>query len=209
MIWFVVALTAVCAAFSGTYIYSGDIWAATIAGALPALLYMAGLAVRAVCATASRICRIAVLLVALVILAGVSTQFAVMTSNTRWQHEQLQVIRSSIDRSMLMSTLFHHASPAFVAYHQQRAHKKHTIAEVFEAAWDSCDWSAPVVYLDSPPESLQVYASAGPGGAMILTGVSMAARGGDADFRNVNGATGFVQSRLTLSKEGMAYENEN
>ncbi len=32
MTWFLVTLVVVCASFSGTYLYTGDIWAAFFAG---------------------------------------------------------------------------------------------------------------------------------------------------------------------------------
>jgi hypothetical protein len=209
MTWLIVAVVVVCAAFSGTFIYTGDIWTAAFAGGIPALLYMTGLAMQAAWTPASRGRRIAVVIVAIVALTGVSAQFTVMCSRTRWQCSQLMTIRRSIDRGILMSTLFDHASPAFVTYQQQRPARKRTIAEVFKASWDGRDWRADQVFLESAPESLNGYACIGGRGDVVLTGVSNLTRGADPNFQNINGRTGFVQSRLHLTAEGMDYENEN
>jgi hypothetical protein len=209
MIWLAVAVVVVCAAFSGAYMYTGDIWTAAFAGGIPALLYMTGLAIQAAWTPASRGRRIAVVIVAAVALTGISAQFTVMCSRTRWQCTQLVTIRKTIDRSLLMSTLFDHASPVFVSYQQQRPNRKYSIADIFRASWDGRDWDASQVFLDSPPESLKVHACIGKRGDVVLTGVSVLTRGTDPDFRNVNGTAGYVQSRLHLTAEGMSYENEN
>jgi hypothetical protein len=209
MVWLIVSVVVVCGAFSGTYIYTGDIWSAMFAGGIPTLVYMAGLAIRASRPPAGRGRRIAVLAVSILVLTGISAQFAVMCSRTRWQSNELVVIRKSLDRTMLMSTLFDHASPAFVAYQQQRVHGRHTVADFFKAACDTCDWSVPLTVIETLPESLKVYASAGPTGSVELIGVSVLMKGFDPNFRNVNGSTGFIQSHLYLTPEGMAYADEN
>jgi hypothetical protein len=209
MTWLVIAVVAVCGAFSGTYIFTGDIWTAAFAGGIPAMLYMTGLAGQAACKPASIRCRIAVILVTVVVLTGISAQFMVLSSRTRWQSTQLVNTRRSLDRDMLMSSLFDHASPVFVAFQRQRPTRRHTVADIFKASWDRRQWDSPQVFLDSVPESLKVYASIGARGEVVLTGMSVMTRGADSNFRNINGTTGFVQSRLYLTGEGMSYENEN
>lgn len=209
MVWLIVAIVVVCGSFSGAFLYTGDVWTAFFAGGIPALVYLAGLGFRVCLDTRNRSCRLAVLVVAVVILTGVSAQFMVMSSGTRWQAAELSKIRTTIDRSILESTLYNHAMPVFVAYHRQDPGVARPLAEVFRGAWDGKDWGVPAVFLDSPPESLRVFASFSPDGDVILTSMSVAAPGARKDFPNVNGSTGYAQARLHLTAEGMTYEIEN
>ncbi len=209
MIWLVAAVVTVCATFSGTYISTGDIWTAAFAGGIPALLYMTGLAVHATCTTASLRCRAAVILVAVVFLSGISAEFMVLSSHTRWQADQMVISGEVIDRGILMTSLFDAASPAFVSFQQQSQRHKRPVGEVFKAAWDNRDWTAEVVRLESPSERITIFASPNPDGSVWLTGVALVTKGGDPNFANVNGTSGFLQSRLCLSSRGMNYEIEN
>ena len=209
MIWLIVTTVVVCAAFSGTYLTTGDIWSAFFAGGIPALLYMTGLAVQAVCRPAGRCCRIAILVVALVVLSSVSAQFVVMSSCTRWQSERMVTIGETTDRSALMAEMFDRASPAFYAYQKQGQRKKHSMAEVFKAGWQGRDWQTPATLLDGPTERTRIYASIAHDGSVVLRGVALVTRGADPQFANVNGTSGYVQSRLHLSSRGMDYEIEN
>jgi len=209
MIWFIVTTVVVCASFSGTYLTTGDIWSACFAGGIPALLYMTGLTVQALCRPAGRCCRIAILLVALTVLTGVSAQFVVMSSCTRWQSDRMVSIGASCDRSEIMAALFDRASPAFYAFQKQGLRKKHSLADVFKAGWQGRDWHAPAALLDSPTERTRIYASIARDGSVVLTGVAVVTKGSDPQFTNVNGTSGHLQSRLHLSAKGMDYEIEN
>lgn len=209
MIVLVVALVVVCAAFSGTYISTGDIWTALFAGGIPALLYMTGLAVQATCKTSSRGCRVAVGMVAVVILTGVSAQFMIVSSLTRGQTAVIAVWSETFDRSAVMSSLFEHASPVFVSFQQQGGRKRHSVAEIFKDSWKGRDWASPLVYLDSPSERLKIYASTNADGSVMLTGVAAVTKGADPNFANANGTSGYLQSRLCVSPQGMTYEIEN
>lgn len=209
MIWLVVALVGVCAAFSGTYMYTGDIWTATFAGGIPALFYMAGLAVRATCSTASRACRIAVMMVAITVLTGVSAQFMVLSSRTRWQSDQMVGFGESLDRRAMMCTLFSTASPVFASYQHQATRKKRSVADAFKAACTTADWKDGVARLESPSERVNVYASETPDGAIMLTAVAVVTHGEDPGFVNVDGTKGFLQSRVCIHARGMSYEIEN
>lgn len=209
MTWLIVAVVTVCATFSGTYIYTGDIWTAAFAGGVPALIYMTGLAVHASCRTACPRCRAAVILVAVVFLSGISAQFMVLSSRTRWQTDQMVISGEVIDRGILMTSLFDAASPAFVSFQQQSQRQKRPVGEVFKAAWGNRDWKADVVQLESPSERIKIFALPNSDGTVWLTGVALVTKGGDPTFANVNGTTGFLQSRLCLSPSGMNYEIEN
>lgn len=209
MTWFLVTLVVVCASFSGTYLYTGDIWAAFFAGGIPSLIYMAGLGFNACLGSRNRFCRLAVLVVSVVILTGVSAEFMVMSSATRWQSSYLDEIRVYLERGMTKGALLNVATPVFAAYHRQQGDVREPLADVFRDAWDGRDWRASNVYLESPPESLRVYASIGTDGSITITGMSSRVGGADPGFHNVDGSIGYTQSRLHLTTEGMTYEEEN
>lgn len=209
MIWLIVTTVFVCAAFSGTYLATGDIWSAFLAGGIPALLYMLGLTVQAICRPAGRCCRVATLVVALVVLTGVSAQFVVMSSCTRWRSDRMVSLGITNDRSEIMAALFEKASPTFYAFENQGQRRKQSMADVFKAMWHERDWRSPAVLLDSPSERTRIYASIARDGSVMLTGVALVTAGTDPQFTNVNGTSGHVQSRLHLSAKGMDYEIEN
>lgn len=209
MIWFIVTLVVVCASFSGTYLYTGDIWSAFFAGGIPSLIYMGGLGFRACVDTRSRYCRLAVLVVSVVILTGVSAEFMVMSSGTRWSSHMLDEFVLEADRGMAKGALLSMATPAFTAYHRQQGDSVETLASVFTHAWDGREWTAPVTFLCSAPESVRVYASIATDGSIVLSAMSVRSRGSDPGFRNIDGSLGHIQGRLHLTTEGMTYEEEN
>ncbi len=209
VVWLVIAMVVTCGTFSGVYITTGDIWTAALAGGIPALIYMAGLTVHATCTPASRRCRIAVMLVAVTVLTGISAEFMVLSSRTRWQADMIAGTGVSYDRSAMMSALFSTASPVFASYQQQPQRKRRAMAEIFKDSWSTRDWTTGMVTLDGPSERVNVYASTTPDGAIVLTAVAAVTPGGDAAFANVNGCIGRLQSRLLLNGKGMSYEIEN
>lgn len=209
MVWLVVASISMCGTFSGVYITTGDIWTATIAGGIPALVYLVGLTVYALCSPASRGCRVAVITVAVAVLTGISAQFMVLSSTTRWRTDQMVGNGASYDRSAMMCALFSTASPVFAAYQERSPRKKASVADTFKASRTTLDWSDGVVRLESPSERVNVYASATPEGAIVLTAVAAVSKGEDPGFVNVNGTVGYLQSRVCVTAMGMAYEIDN
>jgi hypothetical protein len=209
MIWLTVAVIVVCAAFSGTYLTTGDIWTAVFAGGIPALFYMVGLAFQAVRQSKGKGGRIVVLVVAFIVLTGVSAQFVIISSTTRWQTDQVAGSGESIDRGTMMIELFERATPVFYEFQKQGQRKKHSVAELFRSAWGGRDWQGQAVFLESPSERRKVYASLADDGSVVLTGVCLLTKGSDASFANVNGTSGYAQSRVHLTARGMDYEIEN
>lgn len=208
-VWLVVATVAVCGTFSGVYITTGDIWTATFAGGLPALLYGVGLTVHALCAPASRVCRIAVITVAVTLLTGISAQFMILSSNSRWRSDQMVGMGESYDRGAMMCALFSTASPVFASYQERSPRKRIPVADVFKASRKTLEWTEGVARLESPSERVNVYASSTSPGAIIFTAVATITKGKDPGFVNLNGTVGYLQSRVCVTPMGMAYEIDN
>lgn len=208
-IWLVVATVGVCGTFSGVYITTGDIWTASFAGGLPALLYGVGLTVHALCAPASRACRVAVIMVAVTILTGISAQFVILSSTTRWRSERMVGFGESYDRGAMMCALFSTASPVFASYQERSPRKRISVADAFKATRTTLEWTDGTARLASPSERVNVYASSTTPGAIIFTAVATITKGKDPGFMNLNGTVGYLQSRVCVTATGMAYEIDN
>jgi hypothetical protein len=207
--WLVVAIIAVCAGFVGTYHVSGNIWEAmNVAGGL-AFFYIAGLLIRATRPPVSGRQRAVVLGLSALLLTGVAGHWIVVSSMTRWQNAQLQDIRRRVEYGVMVSHMYNQASPVFATYHRQLPIEKRSLTEVFLSEHPTLDCENHLLMLDSLNDGLKVFATTYGDSRIILTCVSGITAGAEARFRNFDGRTGYMQSRVHLTPNGIDYETQN
>jgi len=209
LLWLVLSICAVGAAFSGTYIATGDIWDAMDASGVLVFLFLAALLIRATRPPVTTKQRVIAIGLSVLLLTGVAGQWIVMKSMTRWQYTQLQDIRKRIEYGMMVSYMYDHAAPAFAAYHRQPSPEKQSLTSLFQSQNPALDSETHLLILDSLANGLKVYATVYGDSRVILTTVSGITQGAEARFRNFDGRTGFLQSRLLMTPEGMDYETQN
>jgi hypothetical protein len=207
--WLVVTIIVVCGAFAATFFSTGDIWNAMFAAGIPACIFIAGLLFRFTRQLPTRRQRVLVLVLAAVALTGAAGHWVVMHSMTRWQHNEICVIRDRIQRSMMVSAMFDRATPAFAEYHRQRFPENRTMTEVFAELHPAMAGTAGTVMLDSLDGGVKVFAKNAWNSVVVLTSVGGVGRGTDPEFRNIDGRSGYLQACLRLTPEGMVYEIQN
>ena len=207
--WLLGTTVVVCGAFAVTFFSTGNIWDAMFAAGIPVCIFIAGLLIHFTRQLPTRGQRVFVLVLAAVALSGAAGHWVVMNSMTRWQHEELCVIRDRMQRSMMVSAMYDNATPAFAAYHRQRFPENNTMSEVFSALHPAMEGTAGTVMLDSLDGGVKVYAKSAWNSVVILTSVGGIGRGTDPEFRNIDGRYGYLQACLRLTPEGMVYEVQN
>ena len=201
--WLLVTIIVVCGAFAGTYLTTGGIWDAMFAAGIPVCLFLTGLLVRTTRQLSTRTQRMLVLVLAAVALTGAAGNWMVMNSMTRWQHDELYVHRDRMQRSMMVSAMYDHATPAFAAYRRQRFPENRSMSEVFTELHPAAAGSAVDVMLDSLDGGVKVYGKCAWNSVVILTSVGGVGRGTDPEFRNIDGRYGYHQACLRLTPEGV------
>lgn len=209
MRWLLVTIVVVCGVFAVTFFTTGDIWNAMFAGGIPVCVFITGLLVHTIRQLPKRGQRVLVLVIAAVALTGAAGHWVVMNSMTRWQHEELCVIRDRMQRTMMVSAMYDNATPAFATYHRQRFPENRTMTEVFSELHPGVAGTAGTVLLDSLDGGVKVYAKNAWNSVVILTSVGGVGRGTDPEFRNIDGRYGYLQACLRLTPEGMVYEIQN
>jgi hypothetical protein len=132
-----------------------------------------------------------------------------MHSMTRWQHDQMVMIRDRMQRSFMVSALYDRATPVFGTFHGQHFPENKSMTEVFAESYPEIVERGAPVLLDSLDSGVKVYAKSTWGAMVVLTSVSSVGHGEDPEFRNVDGRHGYLQSCLRLTPEGMVYEVQN
>jgi len=209
VLWLAGSICAVGAAFAATYFATGNIWDATNAAGVLSFLFMAALLVRATRPPVTTKQRAVVLVLSVLLLTGVAGHWIVMSSMTRWQYSQLQEIRKRIEYGVMVSHMYDHAAPVFAAYHRQPTPQKRSLVQFFLSQNPALDQESHLLLVDSLTNGLKVFATVHGDSRIILTSVSGITAGGEARFRNFDGRTGFLQSRLHVTPEGMDYETQN
>lgn len=209
LLWLVLSICAVGAGFAGTYYGTGNIWdAMNVAGVL-VFLFLTALLIRTTRPPVTIKQRVVILAISALLLTGVTGHWIVMNSMTQWQYSQLQDIRKRMEYSLMVSYMYDHAAPVFAAYHRQPSPAKRSLAEVFLSQNPALDSETHLLMLDSLTNGLKVFATTYGDSRVILTGVSGITPGTEARFRNFDGRTGFMQSRVHMTPKGMEYEIQN
>jgi hypothetical protein len=209
LVWLLVSLVIVVATFTVTYINTGNIWDAMNAAAIPLVLFIAGLTIRATRPPVSKKWREIVVVLVVFLLSGAAVYWGVMRSMTLYQFNELQLIRKQIENGAMTSMMYERASNAFAAYYRQPELERKSLAAVFEERNLELRAGSCLLAIDTLHEGIRLYASRRGDARVVMTAVSGVAPGRDGQFKNYDGRTGFMEAQLVLTPKGLDYEIHN
>jgi hypothetical protein len=207
MVAMIIAIVALCGAFVGTYLQTGSIWDAMLAGGTVILIYLLGLLVSSARALQTVRGRVITLALGLTLIAGVTSHWLILRRTTNWQYENRHVIRKVIEHGSLQSSMHERSIAAFAAYSRQSPGKSLPLSTIFNERNPRIDSSTGLV--DTLWEGLKVYAVPVADSEVVVIGVGSFTKGEDAAFTNYDGRKGILQSRVRLSTKGVDYEIQN
>ncbi len=207
MIWLVVTIAAICGTFVAVLAWTADVWLAADAAGAIVLAYLVVATVWMTRPPVSARARALILGAVGLGLAGTVSHWLIASSTTTFQYELLQVIRRQIEHSMISAKMDERSLPVFAAYYRQRTAGVKKLATLFDEMNPGIDRNAHL--LDTLGEGIKVYAVALSDSEVVVSGVSGFTPGRDRAFRNLDGRTGLLQSRLRLTPAGVDYAIEN
>jgi hypothetical protein len=207
MVPLILAIAALCIAFVATYLQTGSIWNAMMAGGTVILVYLLGLLVISARALQTARGRAITLALGLVLIAGVSSHWLILRWTTNWQYDNVHVIRNVIEHGSLQSSMQERSMAAFAAYARQNPVKSRPLSTIFNERNPRIDSSTGLV--DTLWEGLKIYAVSVTDSEIMLIGVGSFTEGEDTAFTNFDGRKGILQSGVRLSTKGVDYEIQN
>ncbi|HXX64290.1 MAG TPA: hypothetical protein VEO56_10905 [Bacteroidota bacterium] len=203
MRWIVITTVLVIAVFIVAYEKTGDIWMATMLSAIPAFVFLIGVAICFVRMAQGRWQRVLVSAVALIMIVGFAAHWVVMWKMTDWQVARLLSIRRVIYNGEVMAML---KAPALETYRSFRlAPPGTTIGQIYRRLYPT----------GKPRIDSLLEAETGPlftaisDTSVVLIGQSGFLGGFDTAFVNHDGRHGLAQIQMRITKEGAFYDIQN
>lgn len=207
MVAMIIAIVTLCGAFVGTYLQTGSIWDAMLAGGTVILIYLLRLLVSSARALQTVRGRVISIALGLTLIAGVTSHWLILRRTTNWQYEYMQVLRKIIEHGSLQSSMQERSMAAFAAYSRQIPGKAQPLSAIFNERNPRIDSSTGLV--DTLYDGLKVYAVSVADSEVLLIGVGSFSEGQETAFANFDGKKGILQSRVRLSTKGVDYEIQN
>jgi hypothetical protein len=152
-----------------------------------------------------------------VFLVGGVSLFAgwkTLDEESHWQKARLNEILGVIIRGVNTSYTHDTLVQILKSYYSPENKPGRSLAKIFLEKYPNCRDGKPIAtaqHVDSRPEydTLYMYPVVVTDTEIVLATSHKYAKGRDPAFKNVNGKTGMVQIRQTLTPKGMRYESDN
>jgi len=208
LLWLLLGICVVTAAF---FIPGNppEVWPNLNAAGIAALLYIIALIIYTARKPFSRKAQIIVGCCSAVFLGGLAVHWTGMDETTHWQKQTLLKIREIISRGIVQAEVPDSLMEVLDEFHHQPKAEKATLAQIFRKHFPNAEVGSNIRKLQSEGDSLFVFVSALSDTHIVLIAQETFVKGRAATFKNLNGKTGMVQERFTLTAKGMHYESEN
>jgi hypothetical protein len=208
IIWLLTGIAAVTLAF---FIppNSPELWPSLNMAIIPVVIYILALALFTLRSPITLKARIISWVSIALVGAATYSSWTGMDSQSHWQHNELQKIRTVIDRGIILSFAPRYELNALKDYHKQGLKKKESLGHIFQRQNNGATIGTNIYKSELPDDSTSIVLKSLSDNEVVLLGLHAFSKGRNPDFKNYSGKVGKVQERFTLTEKGIVYESEN
>ncbi len=153
--------------------------------------------------------RIAVGVVAAVVMGCTAFSWTKMYDQSHWQASQLMRIRGVIGRGMRTTELSQPLLKAFDSYYLQGAKKANTLADEFRKMYPGATAGANIFKPRWEGDDMTIMVETLEPDRIVLVSQETFVKGRDPGFKNYNGQNGMLQEKFILTERGLSHVSEN
>ncbi|MBI2420436.1 MAG: hypothetical protein HYV28_21455 [Ignavibacteriales bacterium] len=203
------------AVFFAMYLGTGSLSDAVIGGLAVSLLYIFILPLFASPETLSRLQKTMLVLASWILIAGSLAANLRIDKTTKWQKKSLLATRAIIGSSILNTKLTPKAVKLFDVFNLQAGNNKATMSVIASRMFSPLEKNNNKIekLLDTihgkEVETGALYMSLASADSVVFTATDTIALGLNPSFKNFGGNTGKIQSKISVSPNGITYTVEN
>ena len=207
LIWFVVGLLMVAVPF---WFFSVplDPWSSVTAGAIGGALFLLVIVIVTLRSSVfSRRNSVSTAILLAVMLVTMSITWKTSYDQSHFQRATLGKIRTIIGEGICIDRCVSPTLRTLGAYHAQKQPRKTPVAKLFINLYSSRIKDG--LFITPNDQFMITYVRDASDGGVSLVSVDSVARGKDPLFKNLDGQTGRLQLKSTVTEKGVRYEREN